>query len=110
MGTISHIFMFRYVYFSYFWYLQGLSNAELTHIVTSVRQLNQQDHTLLIRGQFKLDEVNSYCKMLQEACRGTAAPFVICTTQNEWQEGNNMQSTAKYHKFIVVMFSFRSFG
>ena len=94
-----------------FWYLQGLSKAELTHIVACVKQHNQQDHTLLIRGQLKLEEVDSYCKMLQEACRGVAAPFVISTTQNEWKEGiSKCILHSMWNKCIIVIYSIRCFG
>ena len=83
---------FRF-YFIHVWYLQALSKAELSHIVNCVGQLNEQEHTLLIRGQIKLGEIDTYAQLTQEACGGIAAPFVTCTTRNEWREGNVVHST-----------------
>ena len=77
----------------YVWYLQALSTAELSHVVNCVRQLNEQDHTLLIRGQLKLGEIDTFAQLTQEACGGIAIPFVTCTTRNEWREGNIVHTT-----------------
>ncbi len=78
------------------YFLQGLSNAELSHVITCVTNLNSQDHTILILGEFKLAEMESLCKLAQEASRGWAIPFTICTTQNGWQEGNEVHCVVKY--------------
>ena len=81
------------LYFIYVWYLQALSKAELSHIVNCVRQLNEEDHTLLIRGELKVGEVDTFAQLTQEACGGIAIPFVTATTRNEWREGNKVHST-----------------
>ena len=87
-----HIVVIR-LGFMYVWYLQALSKAELSHVVNCVNQLNEQDHTLQIRGQLKLGEVDTYSQLIQEACGEIAAPFVTCTIRNEWREGNKVHST-----------------
>ena len=60
----------------YIWYLQALFKAELSPAVNCVSQLNEQDHTLHIRGQLGLGEIDTYSRLIQQACGGIATPFV----------------------------------
>ncbi len=46
-------------------------------------------YTVLLRGMVDISKVQPLCEVASNATGGEAMPFVICTTQSEWQEGTN---------------------